>query len=29
MVGEVTLALSPDDVRDLYTEILERAAGRR
>ena len=29
MVGEVTLALSPDEVRDLYAEILERAAGRR
>ena len=29
MVGEVTLALAPDEVRDLYTEILDRAAGRR
>ena len=29
MVGDVTLALSPDEVRDLYAEIVERAAGRR
>lgn len=29
MVGEVTLALAPDEVRDLYAEILDRAAGRR
>ena len=29
MVGEVTLALSPDEVRELYAEILDRAAGRR
>ena len=29
MVGEVTLALSPDEVRTLYAEILDRAAGRR
>jgi threonine aldolase len=29
MVGEVTLALSPDEVRDLYAEILACAAGRR
>jgi hypothetical protein len=29
MVGEVTLALSPDEVRDLYAEIVERAAGGR
>ena len=28
MVGEVTLALSPDEVRELYAEILDRAAGR-
>ena len=27
MVGEVTLGLSPDEVRDLYAEILARAAG--
>jgi threonine aldolase len=27
MVGEVTLALSADEVRELYAEILERAAG--
>jgi hypothetical protein len=26
MVGEVTLELSPDEVRDLYAEILARAA---
>ena len=26
MVGEVTLALSPDEVRDLYGEILARAS---
>jgi threonine aldolase len=25
MVGEVTLALAPDEVRDLYAEVLERA----
>jgi hypothetical protein len=25
MVGEVTLALSPDEVRDLYGEVLARA----
>jgi threonine aldolase len=29
MVGEVTLALSPDELRELYTEILARAAGGR
>jgi threonine aldolase len=29
MVGEVTLALSPDEVRELYAEIVDRAAGRR
>jgi threonine aldolase len=29
MVGDVTLALSPDEVRDLSAEIVERAAGRR
>ncbi|HEY7178285.1 MAG TPA: beta-eliminating lyase-related protein, partial [Gaiella sp.] len=28
MVGEVTLALSPDEVRDLYAEILARASAR-
>jgi len=27
MVGEVTLQLPPDEVRDLYAEILARAAG--
>ena len=27
MVGEVTLALSPEEVRDLYAEILARAAA--
>jgi threonine aldolase len=27
MVGEVTLALAPDEVRGLYAEILARAAG--
>jgi hypothetical protein len=26
MVGEVTLQLAPDEVRDLYAEILARAA---
>jgi threonine aldolase len=29
MVGEVTLALAPDEVRELYVEILDRANGRR
>jgi threonine aldolase len=28
MVGEVTLDLAPDEVRDMYAEILERAAAR-
>ncbi len=28
MVGEVTLALAPDELRDLYVEILVRAAER-
>ena len=27
MVGEVSLAIPPEELRDLYTEILERAAG--
>jgi threonine aldolase len=29
MVGDVTLALSPDEVRGLYAEVVERAARRR
>ena len=27
MVGEVSLAIPPEELRDLYAEILERAAG--
>jgi threonine aldolase len=29
MVGEVTLALEPDELRDLYAEVLARAAAPR
>jgi threonine aldolase len=29
MVGEVTLALAPDEVRDLYAEVLSRASAAR
>jgi hypothetical protein len=27
MVGEVTLELGPEELRELYVEVLERAGG--